>query len=85
MVTKRNSIHKDTGLVPGLAQWVKHLALPLSCSVICRHGSDLMLLWLWHRPAAAALIGSLAWEPPYAMDAALKSQKKKKEREREKT
>ena len=22
----------------------------------CRHGSDLVLLWLWHRPAATALI-----------------------------
>ena len=35
-------------------------------------GSDLMLLWLWYRPAAAAPIGSLAWEPPNAVDTALK-------------
>ena len=27
---------------------------------------DPLLLWLWFRPAAAALIGPLAWEPPYA-------------------
>lgn len=25
-----------------------------------------MLLWLWCRPEVAALIGSLAWELPYA-------------------
>ena len=43
-----------------------------------RHGSDLVLLWLWCRPAAVALIQSLAWEPPRAAGAALKRQKKKK-------
>ena len=35
------------------------------------------LLWLWHRSAAAALIQPLAWDPPYAIGAALKSQKAK--------
>ena len=25
-----------------------------------------MLLWLWHWPASVALIGPLAWKPPYA-------------------
>ena len=39
-----------------------------------RHGLDPALLWLWHRPAAAALIRPLAWEPPYAMAADLKGQ-----------
>ena len=39
------------------------------------HGLDLSLLWLWHRPAAVAPIGLLAWEPPYAAGAALKRQK----------
>ena len=34
------SNHEDTVLIPGLAQWVKYLAL----------------LWLWCRPAAEALI-----------------------------
>jgi len=46
-----------------------------------RHGSDPALLWLWQRPAATAPIRPLAWEPPYAMGAALekaKSQKNKK-------
>ena len=48
----------------------------MSCGVGRRQGSDLVLLWLWCRPAATALIGPLAWEPPYAMGAALKRQKK---------
>ena len=37
-----------------------------------------MLLWLWHRPAAAAPIQPLAWELPYAVGTALKRQKEKK-------
>ena len=46
-----------------------------SCGPSCRHSSDLELLW--SRPGATALIQTLAWEPPYAMGAALKDQKKK--------
>ena len=34
---------------------------------------DPVLLWLWCRLAAAALIGPLAWEPPYAAYVALKA------------
>ena len=34
------------------------------------------MLWLWHRPAATALIRPLAWEPPYAMSEALKKKKR---------
>ena len=37
----------------------------MSCHVGHRCGLDLVLLWLWHRLAAIALIGSLAQEPPY--------------------
>ena len=33
-----------------------------------------------HRLAAVAPIGPLAWEPPYAVSAALKRQKKKKKK-----
>ena len=43
-----------------------------------RHGSDQVLLWLWRRLAAKALIQSLAWELPYATYVALKRQNKKK-------
>ena len=39
---------------------------------------DPALLWLWSRPVAAALIGSLAWEPPCAAGVALEKLKKKK-------
>ena len=45
---------------------------------------SLALLWLWCRPAAVALILPLAWEPPYAIGAALKRQKTKKEEKKEK-
>ena len=49
------------------------LSLAVSCGVGSRCGSDLLLLWLWHRAAAVALIQPLAWELPYAAGAALKS------------
>ena len=48
----------------------------MNCDIGHRHGLDLALLWLWHRPVAVAPIGPLAWEPPYAAGAALKSKKK---------
>ena len=49
----------------------------MSCGVGCRCGSDPALLWLWRRLAATALIGLLAWEPPYAVGTVLKGQKTK--------
>ena len=53
--------HEVSGLIPGLAPWVK----------------DPVLLWLWCRPSARALIRPLAWEPPYAVGAALEKAKKR--------
>ena len=56
----------------------------MSCGVGCRHGSDPLLLLLWHRLLAAALIQPLAWELPYASDAALKRQKTKDKKKKKK-
>ena len=52
----------------------------MSCGVDHRGGSDRAQLWLWHRLAASAQIGPLAWEPPYAMGVALKRQKTEKKK-----
>ena len=50
----------------------------MSCGVGHKNGSDSELLWLWDRLAVAALIRPLAWEIPYAADAALNKTKQKK-------
>ena len=55
-VMNLTGIHEDEGLIPDLTLWVK----------------DLVLLWLWCRPAAAAPVGPLAWEFPYAAGVGLK-------------
>ena len=52
----------------------------MSCGVGGRCSLDPALLWLWRRPAAVAAIGPVAWEPPYAVDVALKRQKTKKKK-----
>jgi len=67
--------HEVVGSIPGLAQCVKDLAMPVSCGVGCRCGSDPTLLWLWHRQAATAPIRPLTWEPPYATGMGLEKAK----------
>jgi len=52
----------------------------MSCGVGRRYSLDAALLWLQRRLAATALIGPLAWEPPYAAEAALKRQPPPKKR-----
>ena len=53
----------------------------MGCGVGRRCGSDLAFLWLWQRrPVAIAPIRPLAWEPPDAAGAALKRQRKRKEK-----
>ena len=55
-LTNLTSIHEDVCSIPVLTQCVK----------------GPVLLWLWCRLAAAALIQPLAWELPYAAGVALK-------------
>ena len=52
----------------------------MSCGVGHRHGLDLDWLWLQCRPAATAPIGPLAWEPTYALGAALENTKRQKKK-----
>ena len=54
----------------------------MSCGVGQRCSSDLALLWPWHRLAATALIGPIAWEPPYAAGTALEMAKRQKKEKR---
>ena len=50
----------------------------MSCGVGRRHGSDPVLLWLWHRLAATTPIEPQDREPPYAVEANKEKKKKKK-------
>ena len=57
----------------------------MSCGVVCRCGSDLELLWLWHRLAATAQIGPLGWKTPYATGTALEKTKRQKKKKKKKS
>ena len=49
-------IYEEVISLPGLAQWVKGFGIAVNCGVGLRGGSGPVLLWLWYRPATAALI-----------------------------
>ena len=68
------SILEDVGSIPGLAQWVKDTVFQ-SVVYVGRHGLD--PVWLWYRPAAAALIQHLVWKCPYVANVGLQSKKQK--------
>ena len=55
----------------------------MSCAAGRRCGLDLALLWLQCRVAATALIRPLAWEPTYALSAALKKRKRQKKKRKD--
>ena len=59
--TNQTSIHEDLGLIPSPTHWVKDQVLPRAVGLSPRHGSNLGLLWLWCRLAAAAPFLPLAW------------------------
>ena len=65
---------------PRLVGWESSIAV--SCGAVPRHGSVPKLLWLLYMLAAAAVIGPLAWGPPYAVGVALKRKKRKERRHR---
>ena len=54
----------------------------MNCGVGHRSGSHLALLWLWCRPAATASIQPLAWEAPYAAEAALEMAKRQQQQQK---
>ena len=67
-----------------MSLWVQSLALlggsgsgvAMSCGIGSRCGLDLVLLWLWCRPAAAAPIQPLPQKLSYATGVALKKEEK---------
>ena len=78
-VKNLTSIHEDSGLIPGLVRWVKGSGFATSWGIHHWCDSDLVLLWLWCRPAAAAPIQPLAWELSIWPRCSPKMGRKKKE------
>ena len=74
------SIHENVGSILGLTQWIRVLALPLSCGLGCRLGLDPELLWGWCGPGSVSPRRPLDDNLPYAAGVALKRKKKKKKK-----
>ena len=82
-VENPNSVCEDAGSILASLSGLR-IGIAVSCGVGRRCSSDLVMLWLWCRLAAAAPNCPLAWEPPYAASAALKTKKKKKKKKEQK-
>ena len=83
---KKKSKFYSSG-VPVLAQWKRIWLVSMRIQVRTLASLSGLRIWhcgelwfRWHRLAATALIWHLAWEPPYALGAALKRPKKKKKK-----
>ena len=63
----------------GKEEFLSWLRVVVSCGVGRRCSWDLVLLCLWPRPAAIAVIRPLAWELPFASGVTLKTKKKKRQ------
>ena len=81
VVTKPTSNHEDAGESLASGSVGSGFGIAMSFSLGHRCGLDPALLWLWCKPAAAALISNLiAWELPYPLGAALKIQRRRRRR-----
>ena len=66
---------QSLGSLSGLRIWCCH---KLWHRTLCRCSLDPVLPWLWHGPAAAALMQPLAWELTYDEDVTVKIRGKKR-------
>ena len=75
-LTNPTGHHGVAGSIPGLTPLCGlEIGIAVGCGVGPRCGSDPVLLWLWRRLEATALIKALAWEPPYATGEVLEKTK----------